>query len=338
MMLGVGLSITTVRPAALPSSLAGTEGFAAIEGQTVYAADVYADNNPLVITDGVRISQSRISHQNGRGIFGSGENIVISDVEVIHIALPEGVAPHSSEQENIHIHDAPGVRISRVKVSGGSSGIRLIRCPNAVVEQVQGENFFGPLPCGQLVQFDDCPGATLDGFSVVNDLSGSYVEDNISVYKSPNVEVRNGLVDGNNAPNGTGVMFEESDDGLCEDVLTAHMGNGAFTAAGSQNCTFRRCDTRDGHNTGQGGRAAPSSNGLSYGSTPDYYTDDGEVPASAGTVFEDCRYSNPANAANISFDNATISTNGISEGAVRERSPLNLIWPWQSTPPWEPSP
>jgi len=47
----------------------------------------------------------------------------------------------------------------------------------------------------------------LEEWSCVND-DTAWTEDSISVWRSSNATLRNGLVDGNNSPTGVGVMFE----------------------------------------------------------------------------------------------------------------------------------
>ena len=57
-------------------------------------------------------------------------------------------------------------------------------------------------------------------------------EDSISIWRSSNVTVARGLVDGNNSPTGAGVMFEGSEEGvtggLLEDVDAVHQGDGEW--------------------------------------------------------------------------------------------------------------
>ena len=68
----------------------------------------------------------------------------------------------------------------------------------------------GPYPRGQLVQFDKSNDCLLEDFSVVNRPGQSWVEDNISVYRSSKCVIRRGLVDGNDSPGGVGIMVEQS--------------------------------------------------------------------------------------------------------------------------------
>ena len=101
--------------------------------------------------------------------------------------------------------------------------------PSATLTSVDGYNFHGPEPRGQFIQLDKSGSATIDNFYVHDDPNNSHVEDNISVYSSPNVTIKNGVIDGNNSQTGVGVMFENgSTGGLVDHVDTIHMGNGSF--------------------------------------------------------------------------------------------------------------
>ena len=66
----------------------------------------------------------------------------------------------------------------------------------------------------------------------VNEETRSWTEDAISAWRSSNVTIRQGVVDGNNSPHGVGIMFEGSESathgGLIEDVDAIHQG-GAST-------------------------------------------------------------------------------------------------------------
>ena len=58
-------------------------------------------------------------------------------------------------------------------------------------------------------------------------------EDSISLWRSSNVTVRRGLIDGNNSPTGVGVMFEQDDPSK----------HGGVRASASQFCTSFPCRT-----------------------------------------------------------------------------------------------
>ena len=138
------------------------------------------------------------------------------------------------ECDNIHGLRSNGVFIKRVRVQGGAAGIELHSCPGARLRSISARNMRGPYPRGQCVQFSQSNGASLSNFYCRNDENSSWPEDSVSVWRSAGATIRDGLVDGNNAPNGVGVMFENdragATGGLVEDVDAIHMGGGCFSA------------------------------------------------------------------------------------------------------------
>ena len=73
------------------------------------------------------------------------------------------------------------------------------------------KNVRGPFPAGQCVQMGYSDNTTLDNFTCINDLEIAWPEDSISAYRSSNISITNGVVEGSNAPTGICVMFEGSD-------------------------------------------------------------------------------------------------------------------------------
>lgn len=61
----------------------------------------------------------------------------------------------------------------------------------------------------------------IDGFYCLSEYEKSHNGDSISLWRSSNVDVRNGVVDGNNAHNGICVMFESSE----SSVYGGHLEN-----------------------------------------------------------------------------------------------------------------
>ena len=141
-----------------------------------------------------------------------------------------------------------------------------------------------------MVQFSNSPGGLLEDFSVVNDASISFAEDNINVYESNNVTIRRGLIDGNNSPTGIGVMVENGSNGVVvEDVDCIRMGNGSFTVTNNGTCTWRRCRTREDICSDQG-RGLPTSTGLAW-----------YVTAGSTATLEECVYYDLCNQVTAGF-------------------------------------
>lgn len=187
---------------------------------------------------------------------------------------------------------------------------------------IEGYNFRGPIPGGQLVQFDKSNRCLVEDFSVFNDLdpSISWPEDNISLFRSHDCIIRRGLLDGNNSESGVGVMFELSNNGLVEDVDTIRQGNGSFSAWLGNNITFRR--TRVSNNfCDDKGRGIPSSGSVVWVGTP----------GSTGLKIEDSHYYDLCNPGNIVWDWETFTVREVSEADFQLRSPIVNQFPWETT-------
>ena len=245
------------------------------DGQVVENLHVKSTSGPGILVDGKRnvvIRNVLVEHAGGPGIlFRDAPGLQIENVHVIHTGAPEQGANPDPELNNIHGYGSTDVGIENVKLERGSSGVYLDRCPGAAIRRIEGHDFRGPFPRGQLVQFNNCDGASLEDFSAENPPSSSWVEDNVSVYQSSDVVVRRGLVDGNNSPSGVGIMFEQdagtSRGGLCEDVDAVRMGNGCFSAYPGRGVTFVRTRCRD-NICGDQGRGVPLSSGLAWAGSP----------------------------------------------------------------------
>jgi Right handed beta helix region len=236
-------------------------------GQVIENLDLHVDtgNAIHVSHDNVTIRNVRVRHKEGIGIFVSGaKNVIIENSEIINADPPKGIEPETSETiNNIETLDAPSLMVRNVTLRDGSSGIYMVNSPNATITHVDGYNFHGPFPRGQFVQFSRSPDSTLTDFYVYNDKRNSHPEDNVSVYESPNVQIANGVIDGNNSVTGVGVMFEhESTGGRVRNVDAIRMGNGAFSSY-NDDVTFERTRTFDSIN-GDQGRGKPASNGLQW--------------------------------------------------------------------------
>lgn len=256
-----------------------------VPNSTVAALTISAKN--------VVVQDVTIFHPStGKGIeFAHADNLQISRVEVRAYGTTSGPNPcelPNNDCDNIHGSTSTGVAISSVRLEGGSTGIELDACPGAVVSHAAIRNVRGPFPRGQCVQFSQCDDALLENFSCVNEENHSWTEDSISAWRSSNVTIRLGLVDGNNSPTGVGVMFEGSDNvthgGLLEDVDAVHQGDGCFSGYPAQHLMQRNVRCAHTHCTGWGGRAKPTSGSLGWAAG-----DEAGV-VSHGIVVEDAGY------------------------------------------------
>lgn len=170
------------------------------------------------------------------------------------------------------------------------------------------------------MQWNGSNDGLLDGFSVINP-PGSWPEDNVNVYQSTNVTIRNGLIDGNNAPNGVGVIFDGGTaTGLVEDVDAVRMGNGCFSAYdGADGSVFRRTRCLDNICTGRDGREAPSSSSLMWAGRPEL----------SALRIEDSTYFNACNAGNIVWPQDSFEIVELEEQEFELRAPIELTFCWE---------
>jgi hypothetical protein len=290
------------------------------DGQVIENLRITSTSGPAIVVEGhsgVVIRNVQIRHAGGPGIaFNDAANLRIEDVDILHTGAPTSGANPSADLNNIDGYGTTGLVVTRVRLTRGSSGIYLIECPGARLSFVEGHDFRGPFPRGQVVQFNHSDGSFLEDFSAENP-PGSWTEDNVSVWRSSNVTIRRGLVDGNNSPSGAGIMYELDDGvahgGLTEDVDAVRQGNGCFSAYPGRDVTFSRVRARD-NICGDQGRGAPLSNALVFG---------GE-PSSTNLRILDSRTHALCNPGNLVWDADTFTTVQISDENFTPRAPLRL--------------
>ncbi len=285
--------------------------------------DITSDGETALVirADGVTIRDVRIRYAGGHGIQIDGAaDVTIENVDIEHTGAPVSGANDSEERNDIDVHESPRLTVTGARLARGSSGIYLQDSPGSELRDIEGHDFRGPFPRGQLVQWNRSGDATLDGFSCVNP-PGSWPEDVVNVFDSTNVTIRNGLVDGDDSPSGVGVIFDANGSGLVEDVDAVHMGNGCFSAyAGLEGSIFRRTRCRDNVCTDQG-RGVPSSNALMWASNPD--------PTITHLRIESSTYANACNPDNIVWPAESFEVADVSEADFTPRPPLSLSFCWE---------
>ena len=241
-------------------------------GQVVENLRITSSSGAAIQIDGfsnVVIRNVEILHDGGPGIdFSNADDILIDRVSVLHTGAPATGQNPDDSRINIQCYASQRPVISNVRLTRGSSGVYLLQCPQSKLSFIEGHDFRGPFPRGQVVQWDKSDEGVLEDFSVVNP-AGSWPEDNVNVYQSLNLQIRRGLVDGNNSPSGVGVIFDgDTSTGVVEDVDAIRMGNGCFSNyAGAEGNIFRRTRCRENICTDQG-RGLPSSNALMWAGKP----------------------------------------------------------------------
>jgi Ca2+-binding RTX toxin-like protein len=276
------------------------------DGQVIQNLDIYVGSGPAVVLDNNNVVLQNVRiHYNGAHTSGDAMGVVvknasgvtIQNVEIINDGAPASGPESNPDHYNIMAENASNLHITNAILREGSTGVYLLNSPGAVLQGIEGYDFHGPFPRGQLVQFNNSPNSSLSDFYVHNDPHVAWTEDNISVYESDNVTVQRGVIDGNNSPSGQGVIFEGSKNGIVSHVDAIHMGNGAFASYGNNN-TFEYTRSFDNIVTDQG-RGAPMSGAV-------IWTMNGD-----GNTVSNSSYQNPAVPYNIVFDyqNGTNSVN-----------------------------
>ncbi|MBI2389929.1 MAG: right-handed parallel beta-helix repeat-containing protein [Deltaproteobacteria bacterium] len=297
---------------------------ATADGQVIEDLHIVATGVPGIKVDGkknVVIRNVWIEHEGAAGIaLVNADALRIEGVFVDHTGAPPSGKNDSAERNNIDCHGSSNVVVRGARLRRGSSGIYLNLCADSQLTQIEGYDFRGPFPRGQLVQFNASHDGVLDGFSVVNGHT-SWPEDNVNVYKSFRVVVRNGFIDGNNAPSGVGVIFDgDTGSGTVEDVDAIHMGNGCFSNfAGADGNTFRRVRCRDNICTSQDGRGAPSSNALMFCGKPS---------GTANTRLEGAKYFASCNG-NLTWPNESFSPRELVKEDFTPRAAVRVALCWE---------
>jgi hypothetical protein len=246
---------------------------------------------------GIVIRRCRFRH--GAGSAGielrncAGASIEDCTFEVTD-APPTG--PLAAETNAVVFSSSPDGLVRRVLVRDCSTGILGLRSPHLRVAHLTGINQRGPFPRGALVQFARCEKSQLENFYARNDINVAHTEDNVSVWRSDGCTIRRGLIAGNNSPSGMGVMFEHSNEGLCEDVDVSRFSNGAFAAYPGRDIIFRRCRARDSYRPTP--RGEPKSNSVVFAASPE---------AERVRVI-DCSYFAHVNPKNVVWERSRFST------------------------------
>ena len=111
-----------------------------------------------------------------------------------------------------------------------------MKSPYVHISYVEGYNYRGPFPKGQLVQFVNSPRGTLSHFYSFCDNYNSHPEDIVNLGNSPDCLIEYGLIDGCNSPSGVAVIIETgSSNARVQFVDAVNQGNGCFAtyAAGT---------------------------------------------------------------------------------------------------------
>ena len=290
---------------------------ATYDGQVIEGLRIEAMNEPGILVENlsnVVIRNVEILHEGAHGIScHRSPGLLIENVSIVH----SGARTSSPYENNIDCYRAEGLRVKNARLKGGSAGVYVLESPNVHLSYLEGHNFRGPNPRGQLAQLNMSPNGLLEDFSVVNVVGVARPEDVVSIYQSSRTVVRRGLVDGNDSTYGVGVNIEFSDDCLIEDVDTIHQGNGSFGAHESSNITFRRTRAKDNICVDQG-RGRPASSGVIWSG----------YSSVRALRIEDSQHWNRCNPSAIVYDVDRFDLVELSEQDFTPRAPIALSFPW----------
>ena len=293
------------------------------DGQIVENLRITSNSGNAITVNGhkkVVIRNVEILHKGGPGIhISNSDDIVIENVSIEHTGAPTSGKNPSDNLNNIQCYQSARPRVTNARLTRGSSGVYLVQCPDSTLKQLEGHDFRGPFPRGQLVQWDKSDNGLLEDFSVINPPS-SWPEDNVNVFQSKNVTVRRGMIDGNNSPSGVGVIFDGGPStGLVEDVDAIRMGNGCFSDYdGGPGVVFRRTRCRE-NICGDQGRGKPLSNALMWAG----HTSHTDLKIEQSEYFKAC------NAGNLVWPQSSFSVVDLKEKDFSLRAPIQHKFCWQ---------
>lgn len=299
------------------------------------------EGTPVAITitaNNVIVRDVSVYHpSSGMGIYVKGaDNVTIESTSVTAYGTASGsnpcpkVSPLSGyECDNIHSYGATQFVIQDVRLRGGSAGVQASASPGTRVSRAVMVNARGPFPRGQCFQFDHSNYSVLEDFYCFND-NTSFTEDNINVWRSSNVTVRRGVIDGNNSPSGQGVMFEGSDPytigGLLEDVDALHQGDGCFAGYPAQHLVMNNTRCAWTHCNGWSGRGKPMSGSLAWCAGDENGVQSHGIDVRNSAFYELCRSYHTWEASKGGFVNDTVQA--VELGSFTPRKPVQVRMCW----------
>jgi hypothetical protein len=300
------------------------------DNQLIEGLRIHVESGPAINIDGfknVLVRNCEITHSKGHGIkFKDADGLKLESIIIRHTGWPEKGKLEDLENGNIDGMSSSDVVVDRIRASGGSAGIYLYNSPNAQLSNLELKNFRGPFWKGQAIQLNSSPNCRIENFHIENERGKSWVEDNISIYHTSNCTVRNGVINGNDAPYGAAIQFEQrsgiDSGGLVEDVYAMGTMNAAFSTYPGFNVIFRRTYLKDNFCEDLG-RGPPASGGLGWQGGG---TANGAPADSLNTKIEQSVYFNLCN------DNVTWGIWSSKDISSRDFTPPNevrLSFPWE---------
>lgn len=282
----------------------GTSGSVTVmvDGEVVQDLVIRSDSGPairVVGKRGVTLRNLTIFHQGGAGIeLLDAQGVTIENVDIYNTGAPSRGKANTAAEISILCQGSRNLTVRNVRLQRGSSGLYLLECPRSRLTGIEGRDFRGPFPRGQLVQWDKSVGGILSDFSALNSVQRSWPEDIVNIYQSRNIAVARGVVDGNNSVSGDGVIVDEgSHDVTITDVDALRQMNGCFAVYGGGGYNVTMTRTRCSDTICRSARGRPLSNSLAWAVDP----------ASRGGIrIVRGRYSNLCNPTNLLYDDAQV--------------------------------
>ncbi len=150
---------------------------ASADSEVIENLRITADCEVGIRVDGhvdVTIRNVEIHHSCTHGIAANfADGLTIQDVRIVRTDVPQA-GPAPTIGNNIHIANSDNIRVTRAQLWRGSSGFWSVNSFDAQLRFIEGHDFRGPFPRGQLAQFDKSPSCLLENFSAENPLSTSW--------------------------------------------------------------------------------------------------------------------------------------------------------------------
>lgn len=274
----------------------------AADGQVVENLVIRSTDTPALSVAGKRgviLRNLTIFHEGAAGIeLVDAPGATIENVDIYNVGAPPSGKANTSAEINIQCEGSRDLTVRNVRLQRGSSGVYLLECPHSRLTGIEGRDFRGPFPRGQLVQWDKAAGGALSDFSALNSVRRSWPEDIVNIYQSQGISVARGVVDGNNSVSGDGVIVDEgSHDVTITDVDALRQMNGCFAVYGGGGYNVTMTRTRCSDTICRSPRGRPLSNSLAWGVDP---------KSQGGIRIVRGRYSNLCNPDNILYDDEEV--------------------------------
>lgn len=166
----------------------------------------------------------------GRAIQLMGcNNTFIERCNFVNVKAPKIGQASDYNQNHIFVSGGSNSRIRNVRGKSSSSFLYVESHTNFNASYMEGYDFRGPEPRGQLFQAIDCTNPVLSDFYTYNDQNVSWTEDIVNVGgTTTGFKCDRGLINGLNSPSGSGLLDESAGGSVWQDIdILGYTGGGA---------------------------------------------------------------------------------------------------------------